>query len=153
MARAGEWAASPAVSSTITGVVSSTFDLRPGTPTGPSTERTRVALTSNLVGWVLQPDINKQVFAPITAVDAVNCSVTVGVDLASLAVEGKRWRIHAPPGSVTFGPGGGTSADFDFGQVYVSANSTRHLFAGYRYESPLAGAREHLTPIGRWSEN
>ncbi len=97
---------------------------------------------------VLQPDINKQVFAPITAVDAVNCSVTVGVDLASLAGVGKRWRIHAPPGSVTFGPGGGNSADFGTARVYVSANSTRHLFAGYRYESPLVGARELLTPIG-----
>ncbi len=151
MARAGEWAvnaavSSPPISSTSTvGFTSTKFDLRPPTESGVGVD---VALTLNLVGWVLQPDINKQVFAPITAVDAVNCSVTVGVDLASLAGVGKRWRIHAPPGSVTFGPGGGNSADFGTARVYVSANSTRHLFAGYRYESPLVGARELLTPIG-----
>ncbi len=57
------------------------------------------AVTKEMVGWTLQPDINVAAWAVITAVDPVDGTFTVSGDYAALAQPGKRWRIYAPPGT------------------------------------------------------
>ena len=73
---------------------------------------------------------------PITEVSQTNHTVTVDGVYAALGAAGTRFRIYAPPGVQRHGEQAGTLGDF------VAAASSRCLFAGYRYESPLAGFDE-----------
>ena len=70
----------------------------------------------------MQPDINRQ--------------DSLAARYAALGAAGTRFRIYAPPGVQRHGEQAGTLGDF------VAAASSRCLFAGYRYESPLAGFDE-----------
>ena len=87
-----------------------------------------------------QPDINQAVYLPVLAVNPQAGTLTVAAGYDSLADVGQggvfkcaRWRLYAPPGVDTYsGPAGTLSHQ-------VSAVDSRCLYAGYRYESPLAG--------------
>ncbi len=95
------------------------------------------------VGWLLQPDINVPVYLPITS--ANNGTITVSGSYGSLAPSssGTHFRIYAPPGVERTGP---FYSGFEAGTLsrFTSASSSRNLFGGYRYESPLAGVRDDL---------
>ncbi len=95
------------------------------------------------VGWLLQPDINVAVYLPITSISGH--SLTVSGSYGSLAPSsiGTHFRIHAPPGVERTGP---FFSGFEAGTLsrFTSASSSRNLFGGYRYESPLAGVRDDL---------
>ncbi|MBX3475139.1 MAG: VCBS repeat-containing protein [Planctomycetes bacterium] len=93
-------------------------------------------LSQYMVGWMLQPDVNAQVYLPITEVSQTHHTMTVDGAYAALGAAGTRFRIYAPPGVQRHGEQAGTLGDF------VAAASSRCLFAGYRYESPLAGFDE-----------
>jgi RHS repeat-associated protein len=122
------------------------------------------ALSKHMVGWHLQPDINAQVFLPIRAVDTNANTVTVSGRYEALAGEMQapvsgggepepepedpvfvpnRFRIFAPPGTVTVGPAAGCVAVMGPHRQahWVNAVSTRCLYKGYRYETPLAGVQ------------
>jgi RHS repeat-associated protein len=131
VARSGEWGAHA------TATAGTTFTVDP-----------HAALTENMVGWILQPDINRQVFVPITGVSPGYHTVTVAGNYAGSATppligaKGTRFRIHAPPGTVTRGKCAGVLTDADAQRMWVSATSSRCLYAGYRYEAPLSGTTE-----------
>ena len=65
MAQSGQWAAHA------TPTAGTTFTLN-----------AHAALSRNMVGWILQPDINRQVFVPITRVSPSNHTVTVAANYA-----------------------------------------------------------------------
>jgi RHS repeat-associated protein len=110
-----------------------------------------------------QPDINTQVFLPIRAVDTNANTVTVSGRYEALAGEMQapvgggepepepedpvfapnRFRVFAPPGTVTVGPAAGCVAVMGPHRQahWVNAVSTRCLYKGYRYETPLAGVQ------------
>ncbi|MCC7509156.1 MAG: hypothetical protein IT464_07250 [Planctomycetes bacterium] len=89
------------------------------------------AVTEFMEGWVLQPDVNQQVFVPIKEVSGN--TVSVRGNYAALGQTGTSFRIYAPPGVTRRGTHAGTLSR------WVAAESSRCLYAGYRYESPLAG--------------
>jgi hypothetical protein len=63
-------------------------------------------------------------------------TVTVAGNYSSLGAAGTSFRIYAPPGVVR------NSSMDDVGTLdprEVSGKSSRYLYKGYRYESPLAG--------------
>ncbi|MCA8945892.1 MAG: hypothetical protein KDB29_06680, partial [Planctomycetes bacterium] len=91
------------------------------------------ALTSNMVGWFLQPDINQQVYVPVTAVNPSAQTLTVSGDYSSMGQTNKHWRLFAPSGVETYTEAAGTLSH------WASAVDSRCLYAGYRYEAPLAG--------------
>jgi RHS repeat-associated protein len=99
--------------------------------------------------WHLQPDINVPAYLPIIDVSDVDGTVTVAGNYSSLGgsmvspsgggepqFKPSRFRIFAPPGVVR------NSSMDDVGTLdpmEVSGKSSRCLYKGYRYESPLAG--------------
>jgi RHS repeat-associated protein len=110
-------------------------------------------------GWTFQPDVNPPVYLTVTAVDTQNNTFTArghwpqslrgqntvlpgGAQGGPMAVP-RRWRIFAPPGTVTVGPAAGcVAAMVPHRQAHwVNAVSTRCLYKGYRYETPLAGVQ------------
>lgn len=96
------------------------------------------------VGWLLQPDINVAVYLPITSISGH--SLTVSGSYGSLAPYERRRAlpVYAPPGVERTGP---FYSGFEAGTLsrFTSASSSRNLFGGYRYESPLAqGVRDDL---------
>jgi RHS repeat-associated protein len=97
----------------------------------------------------LQPNINVPAYLPIIDVSDVDGTVTVAGNYSSLGgsmvspsgggepqFKPSRFRIFAPPGVVR------NSSMDDVGTLdprEVSGKSSRYLYKGYRYESPLAG--------------
>jgi RHS repeat-associated protein len=126
VARSGEWA----LDATSVGGVT-TF-----------TVNAHAAITPEMQGWILQPDINRQVYAPILYTDPNTHTVTVGGDYAAIGTQGTRFRIHAMPGTVTYGEKAGVLMESTSQHVWVAAASSRCLYNGYRYEAPLAGTTE-----------
>jgi RHS repeat-associated protein len=97
-------------------------------------------LTKNMAGWVLQPDINQQVFVPIRSVDVGQSTITLAGGYAGLGTAGTRFRIYAPPGVQRRSYSAGAHSR------PVASAQTRHLYMGYRYESPMAGRMENAAP-------
>ncbi|MDC1142119.1 polymorphic toxin-type HINT domain-containing protein [Planctomycetota bacterium] len=107
----------------------SVFDLEPS-----------VALSPNMVGWYLQPDINLQVYLPIVAVDHVlNQVTTLPSNFITPGKKGESFRIFAPPGVVRNRAESGTLSRYNTPEAMSSADTTKCLFAGYDLETPLAG--------------
>ncbi|MBK8208246.1 MAG: RHS repeat-associated core domain-containing protein [Planctomycetes bacterium] len=79
----------------------------------------------------MQPDVNHHVYLPITGVSGN--TVSVRGNYAALGQAGTNFRVYAPPGVERRGGHAGTLSR------WVSAESSRCLYGGYRYESPLAG--------------
>ncbi len=95
------------------------------------------------VGWLLQPDINVAVYLPITSISAGSLTVSGSYGSLVASSSGTHFRIYAPPGVERTGP---FFSGFEAGTLsrFTSASSSRNLFGGYRYESPLAGVRDDL---------
>jgi len=93
-----------------------------------------------VVGWHLQPDVNVPVYLPI--INASNGTIAVSGMYTHLGGAGTRFRIFAPPG-VNRNNVFGTAVAPDAGRLsrWVSSESSRYLYKGYRFESPLAGLR------------
>ncbi|MCB9933083.1 MAG: RHS repeat-associated core domain-containing protein [Planctomycetes bacterium] len=116
---------------------------------GSFTVDSKAALTEWMTGWILQPNINQQVYLPVTSVDPNTGTLTVADGYASLAdvgppgnFKGARWRLFAPPGTITGRRVSGSHTDGAHAGTlskWVGADSSRCLYAGYQYESPLAG--------------
>ncbi|MCF6228954.1 MAG: hypothetical protein L3J82_09925 [Planctomycetes bacterium] len=101
-----------------------------------------------MVGWYVQPDINLQLFVPIESVDLTARTITTGsITLGTTISAGTRFRIFAPPGVVRHQGASGTLSRFSLPQATESADGTRYLFAGYHYESPLAGMVHPTTSV------
>jgi RHS repeat-associated protein len=115
-------------------------------------------LPRNAEGWHLQPDINVPVFLPIIEVTEGSgtggATVTVAGKYQSLAgkmlspigegepeFDANRFRIFAPPGVVRNSSAGDTGT---LEPLTVSGTSSRCLYKGYRFESPLAGMVDPL---------
>ena len=91
-------------------------------------------------GWLLQPDVNFPAFLPILNLDENSRTLTTAgayADLAKTGSEATHFRIYAPPGIETHG--WATNARAGVLSRWVGARSSRCLFGGYRFESPLAG--------------
>ena len=95
------------------------------------------------VGWLLQPDINVAVYLPITSISGHSLTVSGSYGSLAPSSSGTHFRIYAPPGVERTGP---FYSGFEAGTLsrFTSASSSRNLFGGYRYESPLAGVRDDL---------
>ncbi len=95
------------------------------------------------VGWLLQPDVNVAVYLPITSISGHTLTVSGSYGSLVASSSGTHFRIHAPPGIERTGP---FFSGFEAGTLsrFTSASSSRNLFGGYRYESPLAGVRDDL---------
>jgi hypothetical protein len=145
VAQSGTWHSAATASGTVLpgAGVSSVSDTTTFTVTSTAALDPRpAAMTEWQVGWILQPDINKQVFLPVIDVDAYAGTLTVRGSFAAAGGTGKRWRLYAPPGVTTGRRVGGMQTEGSAAGTlsrWVSADSSRCLFAGYRYESPLAG--------------
>jgi RHS repeat-associated protein len=107
-------------------------------------------------GWYLQPDINVPAYLPIIAVDSKAGTVTVAGNYSSLAgsmvlpsgggepeFKLSRFRIFAPPGVNRHNVfGTADRPDTGWFSREVAADSSRYLYKGYRFESPLAGMKD-----------
>ncbi len=106
-----------------------------GAPSGLTvfTPHPFAAISEQMIGWILQPNINVQAYAAIVDVDVQNHQLSVGGKFDQIAQQGVRYRIYAPPGVRRTQQNTGTLDKF------VAAQGTRCLYAGYRWESPYAG--------------
>jgi RHS repeat-associated protein len=130
-AQSGTWAGD-ATFSDVGGVQRTTFTLDK-----------QAYLPKNTEGWHVQPDVNIPAFAPIVDVSTGSSpTVTVSGRYDSIGQAGTRFRIFAPPG-VNRNNVFGLANDPDAGWLskWVSSESSRCLYKGYRFESPLAGLR------------
>ncbi|MEZ5991868.1 MAG: RHS repeat-associated core domain-containing protein [Planctomycetota bacterium] len=108
------------------------------------------SLSTEMLGWVVQLNVNQQIFAPITNVDLIARTLTVagefegnGGTIPNIAPEGSHFRIFAPPGTTTYGANAGVVMDpYGGGSVWVGAASSRCLYGGYRYEPSAAGVTQ-----------
>ncbi len=85
----------------------------------------------------------ERVYLPITSISAGSLTVSGSYGSLAPSSSGTHFRIHAPPGIERTGP---FFSGFEAGTLsrFTSASSSRNLFGGYRYESPLAGVRDDL---------
>ncbi len=83
------------------------------------------------------------VYLPITSISGHSLTVSGSYGSLAPSSSGTHFRIHAPPGVERTGP---FFSGFEAGTLsrFTSASSSRNLFGGYRYESPLAGVRDDL---------
>ncbi len=82
--------------------------------------------------WLLQPDVTIPFYVPAQVFSATELRVTG--DIREIAnASGERFRLHAPPGTNGRLRRGGARARM------AVVESSRHLFAGYRYDCPTFG--------------
>ncbi|MCG3185393.1 MAG: hypothetical protein ICCCNLDF_03624 [Planctomycetes bacterium] len=112
-----------------------TTDPTPGTTT-TFTLHNYAALTTEMIGWVLQPNVNEAVYVPISGVSESTHQVSVRGSYSSIASSGTWFRIYAPPGVDRGAVHGGQAGTFSRS---VCGESSRCLYGCYRYETPNVG--------------